>query len=158
MPPKCRGPSGSFLCRLSSAREGCKTTTKFSTAASRGCSPRTEELWGKLWVFHAQCVRGMCRANRWHTRKYKISTRVLLDRQWLESVDTYVARRQLGWPGEACRMDWERLPRKLLSYWVGGGVRGGVGWHTGRHRQLFKSVNSAYGPKLTLVRRPSRKL
>jgi hypothetical protein len=51
----------------------------------------TEELWGKLRVFHAQCVRGMCRVSHWHTRKYKISTRVLLDRLGLESIDTYVA-------------------------------------------------------------------
>ena len=29
----------------------------------------TEELWGKLRVFHAQCVRGMCRVDRWHTRR-----------------------------------------------------------------------------------------
>ena len=40
----------------------------------------TEELWGKLRVYHAQCVRGMCRVNRWHTRRYKTSTRVFLDR------------------------------------------------------------------------------
>ena len=65
----------------------------------------TEELWGKLRVFHAQCVRGMCRVNRWHTRKYKISTRVLLDRLGLESIDMYVARRQLGLLGEARRID-----------------------------------------------------
>ena len=84
----------------------------------------TEEPWGKLRVFHAQCVRGMCRVNRWHTRKYKISTRVLLDRLGLESIDTYAARRQLGWLGEARRMDWKRLPRKLLSCWVGDGAKG----------------------------------
>ena len=52
----------------------------------------TEELWGKLRVFHAQCVRGMCRVNRWHTRKYKRSTSVLLDRLGLEIIDTYVVR------------------------------------------------------------------
>ena len=37
----------------------------------------------------------------------------------LESIDTYVARRQLRWLGHVRRMDYEtRLPRRMLSSWV----------------------------------------
>jgi hypothetical protein len=52
---------------------------------------------------------------------------VLLDRLELESIDTCAARRQLGWRGEARRMDWKRLPRKLLSCRVGDEVKGACG-------------------------------
>ena len=33
-------------------------------------------------------------------------------------MDTYLARRQLQWLGHVWRMDWTRLPRKLLTVWV----------------------------------------
>ena len=36
----------------------------------------------------------------------------------LVSADFYVARRQLGWLGHVARMDYSRLPRRMLSCWV----------------------------------------
>ena len=36
----------------------------------------------------------------------------------IESIDTYVARRQPRWAGHVARMDMARLPRKILSSWV----------------------------------------
>ena len=36
----------------------------------------------------------------------------------LDAIDFYVARRQLRWLGHVSRMDWERLPRRMLSAWA----------------------------------------
>ena len=78
----------------------------------------TEQLFNKLRVFHARCVRAMCRVNRRHSYKHRISTSELLDRLRLRSIDSYVTRRQLQWAGHVSRMDYERLPRKMLTSWV----------------------------------------
>jgi hypothetical protein len=39
----------------------------------------------------------------------------LIGRLGLQTMDTYPARRQLQWLGHVWRMDWSRLPRKLLT-------------------------------------------
>ena len=36
----------------------------------------------------------------------------------LDAADFYVARRQLGWLGHVARMDYSRLPRRMLCCWV----------------------------------------
>ena len=36
----------------------------------------------------------------------------------LRDIDFYVSRRQLGWVGHVSPMDFERLPRRMLSCWV----------------------------------------
>lgn len=78
----------------------------------------TERLFNQLRVFHARCVRSMCRVNRHHTWLHHISTAELLKRTKLLSMDAYVSRRQLTWAGHVWRMGWERLPRKMLTCWV----------------------------------------
>ena len=82
------------------------------------CWCLTEKLFNHLRVFHARCVRAMCRVNRWHTRKFRISTLELLKRTGLSNIDAYVSKRQLRWAGHVARMDFDRLPRKMLSSWV----------------------------------------
>ena len=42
----------------------------------------------------------------------------LMQELGLDAIDFYVARRQLRWLGHVSRMDWERLPRRMLSAWV----------------------------------------
>ena len=42
----------------------------------------------------------------------------LMQRLGLDAVDFYLARRQLGWLGHVARMDFSRLPRRMLSCWV----------------------------------------
>ena len=70
-------------------------------------------------VFHAQCLRAMLRISRVHTWQHSISTQQLQHDLGLESIDTYVARRQLRWLGHVSRMDHGvRLPRRMLSCWV----------------------------------------
>ena len=78
----------------------------------------TEALLHKLRLFHRQCIRAMCRVNRYHTRIHRIHSSELLARVGLYSIDTYVSRRQLRWAGHVARMDYSRLPRKMLSAWV----------------------------------------
>ena len=79
----------------------------------------TEKLFNQLRAFHARCVRAMCRVNRLHVRLHHITTKELLDRLGLKSLDAYVNRRQLQWAGHVVRMPYERIPRKMLSSWVG---------------------------------------
>ena len=77
----------------------------------------TEKLFHLLRLFHARCIRAMCRVNRLHTRLHRISTEELLNRLGLKSIDAYVTTRQLQWAGHVMRMPFERLPRKLISSW-----------------------------------------
>ena len=60
----------------------------------------------------------MCRVTRKHTWTHHIATEDLTRRFGLDSADFYVARRQLGWLGHVARMDYSRLPRRMLSCWV----------------------------------------
>ena len=36
----------------------------------------------------------------------------------LLTIDEYITRRQLSWAGTVARMEFSRLPRKMLSSWV----------------------------------------
>ena len=78
----------------------------------------TEKLFRQLRVFHAACIRSMCRVNRIHTRAHRITTVSLLDRLGLLSVDAYVTKKQLRWAGHVIRMNKKRLPRKMMTSWV----------------------------------------
>ena len=78
----------------------------------------TEEMRRRLRVFHARCLRAMCRVSRKHTRQHHISTVALEQRLGLDPIDVYLSRRQLRWLGHVRRMDYERLPRRMLSSWV----------------------------------------
>jgi hypothetical protein len=79
----------------------------------------TEELLGRLRGMHAQQLRAMCRVTRTHVWKQHITTQELGQRLGLDSIDTYIARRQLCWLGHVSCMDYEtRLPRRMLSSWV----------------------------------------
>lgn len=77
-----------------------------------------EKLLNYLRYFHRRCVRAICRVNRRHTRLLRISTRQLLLRTKLSSLDCYITKRQLRWAGHVWRMGPERLPRKMLTSWV----------------------------------------
>ena len=78
----------------------------------------TEVLLGRLRRMHALHVRGMCRVTRKHMWDHHISTCELSQRLGLDSIDMYIARRQLRWLGHVARMDYDRLPRRVLSAWV----------------------------------------
>jgi len=78
----------------------------------------TNELKNRLQSFHNRCVRTMCRINLWHTREYHIHGKELEERLGLKSLDTYLTQRRLKWAGHVYRMEFNRLPRKLLTSWV----------------------------------------
>ena len=78
----------------------------------------TEALWGRLRVFHNQCLRAMCRVTRKHTWDHHISSQELGQRLGIECIEHYVDLRQLRWLGHVARMPWERAPRRMLSCWV----------------------------------------
>ena len=82
------------------------------------CWCLTEELLRQLQSFHRACVRAMCRVNRSHTFKHRITTAELLNRLKLKPIDFYVTKRQLAWAGHVARMNFDRLPRKMISSWV----------------------------------------
>jgi hypothetical protein len=67
---------------------------------------------------HAQCLRSMCRVTRVHMWQHHVSTQELGQRLAIDTIDTHVARRQLRWAGHVSRMEFERLPRRMLSSWV----------------------------------------
>ena len=73
----------------------------------------------RLRVFHARCVRGMCRVTRKHAWAHHITTEELERRLGVDPIETYLHRRQLRWLGHVRRMDYtQRLPRQMLSSWV----------------------------------------
>ena len=79
----------------------------------------TEEMLRRLRVVHARCVRAMSRVSRKHTWAHRISTAALERQLGVDTIDTYLYRRQLRWLGHVRRMDYaQRLPRRMLSSWV----------------------------------------
>ena len=75
-------------------------------------------LYKKLRQFHARCVRTMSRTNLHHTWIHRISTENLEKELGLDSMNNYIARRQLRWLGHVSRMPFDRLPRRMLSSWL----------------------------------------
>ena len=71
-----------------------------------------------LRVLHARCLRSMCRVTRKHVWEHHITTGELCARLGLDFIDYYIDRRRLGWLGHVSRMDFDRLPRRMLSSWV----------------------------------------
>ena len=78
----------------------------------------TERMMQRLRVFHAQCLRVMLGVSRTQVWRERISTAGLAQRLGLESIETYVYRRQLRWLGHVSRMPFERAPRRMLTSWV----------------------------------------
>ena len=48
----------------------------------------------------------------------RISNEELLRRLKLRKIDYYITKRRLPWAGDVARIDFDRLPRKMLSSWV----------------------------------------
>ena len=82
------------------------------------CWSLSEILYDRLRTFHAQCVRTMSRLTRLDTWKRRIPTAKLCSELGIESIDYYIARRQVSWLGRVSRMSFNRLPRRMLSSWV----------------------------------------
>ena len=87
-------------------------------------------IWVRELVPHRKVVlqaspisRSMCKNYMSHitlaqSRMYQIPTREIETELGLDSMDKYIARRQLRWLGHVSRMPFDRLPRRLLSSWI----------------------------------------
>ena len=82
------------------------------------CWCLSENLLHEIRLFHHACIRSMCRVNLSHTFKHRIATESLRKRLDLQSIDSYIVKRHLSWAGHVSRMDFNRIPRKMLSSWV----------------------------------------
>ena len=78
----------------------------------------TDSLRRKLRTFHNRCVRRICGVSMYRVKDEKITTEDILERADIRCITIYMTRRRLRWIGHVSRMDWERVPRKLLSSWV----------------------------------------
>jgi hypothetical protein len=71
-----------------------------------------------LRAFHHRCMRSMCRLSLWHTRHNHVKTSTLATRLDIQTIETYIARRQMRWLGHVWRMPEKRLPKQLLTAWL----------------------------------------
>ena len=60
----------------------------------------------------------MCKVTLTECYKFRISNEGLLRRLNLRKIDDYITKRHLRWAGHVASMDFDRLPRKMLSSWV----------------------------------------
>ena len=67
----------------------------------------------------SMCIRTiMSHITLAQSRMHQIPTREIEIELVLDSMDKYIARRQLRWLGHISRMPFDRLPRQLLSSWL----------------------------------------
>jgi hypothetical protein len=72
----------------------------------------------RLRVFYNRCVRSMCKVNMKQVRFHRISTKSLLERLCVRSLEYYYTTRLLRWTGHVARMPMTRTPRRLITSWV----------------------------------------
>ena len=77
----------------------------------------TETDMNHLRCFHSQCVRAMCRINRFQTWNKRISTSQLLNDLKLKPIEAYIDQRQMRWTGHVSYITCNRLPQKMLTAW-----------------------------------------
>ena len=79
----------------------------------------TMEMIVLLRNWHNARIREMCRVTMLQVENYHITSVELQQRIGIWDVDYYLARRTLLWVGHVARMPKSRLPRRLLTSWVG---------------------------------------
>lgn len=77
-----------------------------------------EDQLQRLNTFYNSCVRRLCRVSMHQVIKFRISTKQLLDRLEICSIEDYYTSRTLRWAGHVVRMKGHRIPRRLLTGWV----------------------------------------
>ena len=77
-----------------------------------------EDLLRRLTTFYNRCVRMLCRVTMHQVIKHRISTKQLLKRLGICSIEDYYNSRLLRWTGHVARMSMRRTPRQLLTGWV----------------------------------------
>ena len=69
-------------------------------------------------IFHNRCVRSMSRVTVTKCYNFRFSNNELLRRLNLRKINEHITKRQLRWAGHVARMDFDRLPRKMIPPWV----------------------------------------
>jgi hypothetical protein len=72
----------------------------------------------QLNTFYNSCVRRLCRVTMHQVTKFRITTKELLRRLEICSIEDYYTSRLLRWTGHVARMGNQRIPRRLLTGWV----------------------------------------
>jgi hypothetical protein len=85
---------------------------KPAPALSTGVGCQTAKMVRMLRSFHHRCMRSMCRLSLWHTRHNHVKTSTLATGLGIQTIGTYIARRQLRWPGHVRRMSETRAAAK----------------------------------------------
>jgi hypothetical protein len=78
----------------------------------------TTKMVRMLRAFHHRPMRTMCRLNLHHTRHNHVRARTLLNRLGIQTIDTYITRRQLRWLGHVWWTPTARVPKRLLTAWL----------------------------------------
>ena len=82
------------------------------------CWSMKETQMTRMRVFHARCLRTICRVNILMTRHKHIPTAALEAKLNINNINYYYSTRLLRWAGHIARMPMTRLPRKLLTGWA----------------------------------------
>jgi hypothetical protein len=82
------------------------------------CWTVTVKQFSRLRVFHARCLRTICRVNMLMTRHKHIPTTSLETKLQINNINYYYSTRLLRWAGHVARMPMTRIPRKLLTGWA----------------------------------------
>jgi exonuclease III len=72
----------------------------------------------RLRVFHARCLRTICKVSMLMTRHKHIPTKALEIKLGIHGVNYYYSTRTLRWAGHIARMPMTRVPRMLLTGWA----------------------------------------
>ena len=88
-----------------------------------------------LTRFENGCLRVMNNISARSQRSNYISSSSLRRRLGIAKISSICVRNQLRWAGHLARMDWSRLPRKLLSSWC-------------RYKRPTGAPNYTYGRQL----------
>ena len=71
-----------------------------------------------LVTFHNSCARYILNLTKKRQRENYISSQTILNTLKLPYIETLLIKHQLRYCGHICRMNYNRLPRKLLNSWL----------------------------------------
>ena len=122
---KAAGAFGALKCIFKDRKISVKAKTKVYMALILGVLLYGGESWALLKRdqdnmerFHRRCMRTICNMSRRKQWKQHITSKELEQALNMQSLEHYLQVRVLRWAGHVVRMDYSRMPRKLLFGWV----------------------------------------
>jgi len=77
-----------------------------------------KNYWLNSGFFHNQCIQTMCRVTIKHTWDHSTPSVDLQQRIGFHPIVYYIFSCQFCWLGHVSKMNFNRLPRRMLSCWV----------------------------------------